>query len=89
MIETGACNDVRKSRAQLAREEKVRVTITALSPVLPSRRVGPRARFKETLRRDAGVVARRKSSRGFSPSIMRDDFAVARCLKEGVYGRFE
>jgi hypothetical protein len=89
MIETGACNAVPKSHARLARGEKVRVTSQLTLACSPITLCLPRARFKVTLRRDAGVVARRKSSRSFPTSIMRDDFAVARCVKEGVYGRFE
>ena len=67
MIETGARNDVPKSHARLAREEKVCGTSQLTLTCSPIPLCLPRARFKGTLRCDAGVIARREPSRSFPP----------------------
>jgi hypothetical protein len=58
-------------------EEKVRVTSQLTVNCSPITLRLPRARFKRTLRCDAGVIALREPSQSLPPSIMEDDFQAA------------
>ncbi|MFI5098664.1 MAG: hypothetical protein ACHQT6_11890 [Candidatus Acidiferrales bacterium] len=93
MIETGACNDVPKSRARLTREENVRAASQLTLTCSPSTLFLPRARFQGMLPCGSGLIAPREYSRSFPRSIMRGDFtarnASSSASKERNYGRFE